>query len=176
MKQKLFIFFFSCLYLFTLYGQTTQNSKVLQQKIQSADSVVLISHEITFGYAVTPEKEMGDTTTSKEIPVPAFFINGKLNSAIINERILLNDPAKIALTKILLRPVLKEKRTPSTFDQPRHSIIIYKSKEQSYIDICFGCGKIHTSNDIDFSEFYMDEEKWTRLEHFFKTNGLTALF
>lgn len=158
----------------TSHGQTNQNIKLLQQKIQLADSVLLISHEITFGFAVTEDKPIGDK--SKELPAPKYFIKGKLNGRIINEQALLTDTAKLTLTKILVRQVLKKKWTPSTCDQPRHSIIVYKNNKQSYIDICFGCRRVHTSKDIDFSEFYMDEKKWEQLKNFFKNNGLTQVF
>ena len=123
---------------------------------------------------VTEDKPIGDK--SKELPAPKYFIKGKLNGRIINEQVLLTDTAKLTLTKILVRQVLKKKWTPSTCDQPRHSIIVYKNNKQSYIDICFGCRRVHTSKDIDFSEFYMDEKKWEQLKNFFKNNGLTQVF
>jgi hypothetical protein len=61
-------------------------------------------------------------------------------------------------------------------DMPRHSIIIYKNDKQSYIDICFGCKRINTSNDIDFSVIDMDDEKWEDLQKFFMANGIKKLY
>ncbi|MFT3702138.1 MAG: hypothetical protein QM802_07200 [Agriterribacter sp.] len=144
----------------------------MKQKILSADSVLLISHELTLGYATAEENAIGDTSMPPDPPAPEFFINGKLNRAIINEQALLTDTARLDFIKILLRPVNIEKYTPTKCDQPRHSIIFYKNDQQSYIDICFGCMHIHSSADINFFEHNMDQKKWEQLMNFFKRNGV----
>lgn len=168
----------------TSHGQTRENIKLLKQKIQSADSVVLISHEVTleYGVRIVPDWDKRDTSMNLQKwsklhpPLLKYLDKGKLNRKIIKESLSLTDSIKIKLSNILFRQVLLKKFNPTTCDEPRHSIIIYKNNKESYIDICFGCRRIHTSKDIDFSEFYMDEKKWTELEDFFKTNGLTKLF
>ena len=166
------------------HGQTKENIKLLKQKIQSADTVLLISHEVTaeYGVKIQPDWDIRDTSMNlkkwykENPPLLKFFDKGKLNRKIIIENQLLVDSNKNELSKILLRGVQKKSLTYAKCDEPRHTIIIYKNNKQSFIDICFGCRRIHTSKDIDFSEFYMDEKKWTDLENFFKTNGLTKLF
>ncbi|MEO7046907.1 MAG: hypothetical protein ABI091_16515 [Ferruginibacter sp.] len=173
---------FTILFAAICNGQTTKNIKLLKQKIQTADSVVILSHEVTAEYGTTPEFKTTDTPTDikkwyRSHPQPLkFFDKGKLNRKIIVESLLLVDSNKNKLTEILLRQVLIRRLTRPTCDQPRHTIVIYKNDKQSYIDICFGCRRTHTSKDIDFSEFYLDEKKWDDLKEFFKANGLTKLF
>ena len=186
---KTILNFTLCIVLTTLfysisYGQTNENIKSLQQKIQSADSVVLISHEVTaeYGVKIVPDWDKRDTSMNLKKwyklhpPLLKFLDKGKLNRKIIKETLALTNTNKTNLSNILLRQVLLKTFNPTKCDEPRHSIIIYKNNQQSYIDICFGCRRIHTSKDIDFSEFYMDDKKWTELEEFFKVNGLTKLF
>ncbi len=180
----LLCFVLTVLLFSTSHGQTNQNIKSLQQKIQSADSVVLISHEVTaeYGIKIVPDWDKRDTSMNLKKwnklhpPLLKYSDKGKLNRKIIKESLALTNGNKTNLSNILLRQVLLKSFNPTTCDEPRHSIIIYKSNKQSYIDICFGCRRIHTSKDINFSEFYMDEKKWADLEDFFKTNGLTKLF
>lgn len=166
------------------HAQTNENIRFIKQKIQSADSVVLISHEVTaeYGINIVPDWDKGDTSMNfkkwhkQHPPLLKFLDKGKLNRQIIRESLALITTNKTDLSNILLRQVIIKDVNSTKCDEPRHSIIIYRNAKQSYIDICFGCRRIHTSNDIDFSEFYMDEKKWTDLENFFKTNGLTKLF
>ena len=186
---KLSAQFILCLILTTLLyctsrGQTQNDRSLLLQKIQSADSVVLISHQTTaeYGGKIVPDWDIRNTSMSlsrwHELhpPLPSYLIAGKLNRAIIKESLSLNESDRTNLSEILLRNVFLERITFLKCDEPRHSIIIYHGREESYIDICFGCKRIHTSKDIDFSEFYMDERKWTELKYFFKKSGLTKLF
>ena len=180
---------FLCFLLSTLlanisYGQTNENIKLLRQKIKTADSIIIISHEVTaeYGARMAPDWDIRDTSMNlkkwyKLHPLPLkFFERGKLNKKIIVESLLLVDSNKNVLSKILLRQVLIKSLTYAKCDEPRHTIIIYKNSKQTFIDICFGCRRTHTSKDIDFSEFYLDEQKWNDLENFFKANGLTKLF
>jgi hypothetical protein len=151
-------------------GQTTENINRLKQIIKSADSVVLISHQSEF---VNPDEIADKTDTVKDYKI---WDNGKINRQVIIESQLLLDSDKINLSKILLRQVLKKRLQFAECDDPQHSIIIYKKNKQSYIDICFGCRRIHTSTDIEFSESYLDERKWQQLESFFKRKGLIKIF
>jgi len=188
-QTKLILNFALCFFLTVLlysisYGQTNQNIKSIQQKIQSADSVVLISHDVTteYGIKIVPDWDKRDTSMNLKKwnklhpPLFKYLVKGKLNRKIIKESLALTSDNKTNLSNILLRQVLLKSFNPTTCEEPRHSVIIYKNNKQSYIDICFGCRRIHTSKDIEFSEFYMDEKKWTDLEDFFKGNGLTELF
>jgi hypothetical protein len=168
----------------TTHGQTNEHIKSLQQKIQLADSVVLISHELTaeYGIKIVPYWDKRDVSMNLKKwnklhpPLLKYLYKGKLNRKIIKESLALTTSNKISLSNILFRQVLLKSFNPSNCDEPRHSIMIYKDNKESYIDICFGCRRINTSKDIDFSEFYIDEKKWNDLEDFFKINGLTKLF
>ena len=182
MKVKLVQLLVCLLGLTTAQAQMLKNITLLTQKIRSADSVQLISHELTTGYAITPELEIGDTSlNSKEWhklhpPPLKFLVNGKLNRNIIVESHFLSKTGKDSLIITLLRRVILKEISRTTCDEPRHTIIIYKNGKEVYIDICFGCRRIHTSKDIDFSESYMDDKKWEELEDFFKVSGLTKIF
>ena len=177
--KTLVCFFVAVFSLQISSGHLDQNRSMINHKIRTADSVVLISHALTVGYEVVkppPHDSHEQKAWYKLNPLPPpFFYRGKLNRKIIKESISLDDPNKIILAQILLRKAFIKNYTPTKCDEPRHSIIIYKNNEQSYIDICFGCHKIHTSNDIYFSELYMDEKKWEELKQFYKKNGLTKV-
>ena len=187
-QTKFLLQYMLCLILTIVFcygslGQTIENIKLLRQKIQFADSVVLISHEVTAEYGSNAPPDWDKRDTSMDLnkwnklhpPLLKYLEKGKLNRKIINESLVLIDNNKINLSNILLRQVLIKSMNYTKCDQPRHSIIIYNGNKESFIDICFACKRIHTSKDIDFSEFYMDEKKWNELGFFFKTNGLTKL-
>jgi hypothetical protein len=189
LSAKIFLCFLLTTFLFDIsQGQTSENIKLLKQKIQSADSVVIISHEVTAEYGFTPELpdwDKKDTSMNlkkwyelhpPQPPYLKFLEQGKINRKIIIESKTLTSDDQVNLSNILLRQVLIQKINRTTCDEPRHTIIIWKTNIQSYIDICFGCRRIHTSKDINFSESYLDDKKWNDLESFFKTNGLAKLF
>jgi hypothetical protein len=156
----------------------------LKSKISAADSVVLISHTITDEHApkVVPDWDVRDTSINlKKWEVlhpaaPKFLVNGKLNKQIIIESASLNDSGKLNLSSILLRQVNLKHWAPAKCDIPQHSVILYKGNHQSFIDICFGCKRIHPSKDIAFDEINMDEKKWEALLAFFKSNGIKTAF
>lgn len=184
-----------------LFGCKTDNSKKLHTNttkktqydskyrslvtaILSADSVLLISHEETqeFKPRILPDWDSRDTSMNlvkwKKLHPShtlSFFENGKINRKIIVESASLNDKNRNALVNILAEKDAKEILREIGCDEPRHSIIIYKDGNESYLDICFGCEKIHTSNDIVFDEADMNEKKWFSLKYFFQLNGLTEI-
>ncbi len=164
-----------------ILAQSKDNITLLQHQILSADSVVIISHEVTAEFGATEQFYEIDTSMTLDMwkllhpPLLKYLENGNLNKAIVKESLKLTDSNKINLIRILLRPVILKKLTYLKCNEPRHSVIIYKGIQESYIDICFGCRRIHTSKDIDFAEFYFDDQKWLSLKGFFKTNGLTKL-
>jgi len=176
MKLRLLLSLFCILSLFLTRGQSLQNTSQLKQIINLADSILLISHEVTAEYAAVPDdKPENIAKWDKSHPVLHFLIDGKLNRKIIKEQAILIESSKLDLSQILLRKVNTKKWVPTKCDEPRHSIIIYAKTNMSFIDICFSCRRIHTSKDIHFDEFNMDEKKWIDLEIFFKANGLTKI-
>jgi hypothetical protein len=182
--RKIFLSLSILLIALNLHAQTINAINKVTQKILEADSVVLISHNLTrgFGPIIKPDYEKGtkkvDLKTWNKLhpPLPLFLINGKVNRKIFLEKSNLKDSGKNILIKILLRKKISREVKVMMCDMPRHSIIIYKNYKQSYIDICFGCMRIHTSIDIQFSETDMDDEKWEDLQKFFMVNGIKKLY
>jgi hypothetical protein len=180
--------YFSILFIFfialSLNAQTINAINKVTQKILEADSVVLISHNLTrgFGPIIKPDYEKGTNKINLKKwnqihpPLPLFLINGKVNRKIFVEKINLTDSSKNILTNILSRKKILREVKMMQCDMPRHTIIIYKNSKQSYIDICFGCRKIHTSTDIQFSEADMDDDKWENLQKFFVEEGIKKLY
>jgi hypothetical protein len=164
------------LFALSLHAQTTND---IIQKISKADSVVLISHILTreFGPIIKYDTEVGGKKSKQRPPQrPSFSRNGKVNRKIIVEATSLTSASRLNLITILSRKKISREVKMMQCDMPRHSIIIYKNNKQSYIDICFGCMKIHTTIDIQFSEVDMDDEKWDNLQKFFIANGIKKLY
>jgi hypothetical protein len=172
---------FSCL---SAKAQTKEIFRTLDRKIVTSDSVLLISHVLTEGYVVIRDEDWDVTDTltksnkkkKESQPILPFLINKKLNRNIIVERKKLFEISKNQLSNILSRDILLKSFRSANCDQPRHSIIIFKNGKESFIDICFGCRKIHTSEDIVLNESLMDEKKWNALEAFFKSKGFQKFF
>ena len=177
MRSRLVILPFLFLFSLNAKGQTAENIKQLQQKLLSADSIVLISHVLTAGFApkIVRDIDARDTkkrTVQNEIQHPQYLKNGKINSAIVKQRKVISKAEIAELSQIFRVEVVKETNLYKC-DMPHHSIIIYKKGVQSYIDICFACKRIHTSNDIALAEADLTDNKWEKLKSFFKKFGLT---
>ncbi len=168
----------------SLQAQTTNAINKIKQKILEADSVVLISHNLTREFA--PKIKRDYEKGSKKINhkkwnslyplAPSFLIDGKINRKIFVETISLTNNKKNSLINILVKRTISREIKMMQCDMPRHSIIIYKNNKQSYFDICFSCKRIHTSNDIAFSVIDIDDEKWEDLQKFFMANGIKKLY
>ncbi|MFZ1304452.1 MAG: hypothetical protein WAR80_01355, partial [Ferruginibacter sp.] len=130
----------------------------IDNKISKADSVILISHKITREFEVTPE--------GKSKSAPTFLLNKDVNPKIILSRKLLID--KQELIDLLHLGDGTYKHTSATCDEPRNSILIYFKGKLSYIDICFQCQRIHTSDDLKTLVFF-DQRKYEKVEALFKS-------
>ncbi len=161
--------------------QSSKNEDPLARKILSADSIVLISHVLTAEHSPKPvlDYRVGDTVAEKEaeeyIPseAPALLIDGKINEAIILKRKSLTNNSKKELTAILISKTIDDEYNKRQCDMPQHAIVIYINGTQSYIDICFACLTVHTTEDIKFSVMDMSLQKWKDLEDFFRAQGFT---
>jgi hypothetical protein len=182
--DRFFLILFSCLLYFTSLGQSKEVIEFLGEKIINADSIILISHRATreYGGKVVPDWDIRDTKMNlkewykQHPPKPPFLIKGNLNTEIILENYLLSIQDRPIINRILLRPVNLDTLELSKCDQPAHSILIFHNKQLTYLDLCFGCKKIHTSDDININESNLDEIKWKELKEYFKEKGLTKLF
>ena len=166
---------------FCSYGQTLENIVTLRSLFTKADSIILISHETTYPYGVNSAEiplglendtlEMNKYNRNK-INYTHFIINGDINRSIIVDAIQLSKIAVEDIVRIITRQVMKKTWSPAKCDEPHHSILIYKKGKLSYFDICFSCFTIHTSKDVDFTEFYMDDQKWDELKGIFIRNNI----
>ncbi len=177
LTSKLFqCFLFTNMFCISSIGQLSTGLRQLKQKLGLADSVQIISHGLTEEYTVIQEQNPNEKSYENARPVYKFLRHRKINLAIVKESLTLSYINRSKLINVLCRNVDTKAFTPTKCDEPRHTIIIYKKRRQSYIDICFHCKRIHTSKDIIFTELYFDTKKWNDLEEFFRTYGLTIMF
>ncbi len=181
---KIFSLLQTLLISLNLQAQTTNAINTIIQKILEADSVVLISHNLSREFAPKIKRDYEKGTkkinykkwNSLYPPAPRFLVNGRINRKIFVETISLSNSGKASLINVLGKRRISKEIKMLQCDMPRHSILFYKNNKQSYIDICFGCKRIHTSTDIQFSEADMDDEKWGDLQKFFAANGIKKLY
>ncbi len=173
MKKSFFLF--TLMLPFLAFGQTNYLSPLIS-KIKNADSIKVISHKITEEYSTIEDTLIGKPNSNSQVDVAyPLLVNNKLNPKVVIESHTLSKVEKERLVEIFDRIVILTK-VMANCDQPQHSIFIYKKGVESYIDICFGCRRIHTSKDIHFSESNMDIKRWDDFLQFFKSMGLTQLF
>jgi len=162
MKQ----FFLSITLILTicLSASSQDNNDWLIKKIKSADTVLLVSHEVTAGVTIV------DDSTGKQLPLPKLTIANKPNYSIIKERQIITDLQLDTLIEILARPFKDHKIEEGKCFMPHHAIFLISNGKTSYFDICFGCHRFDTSKDL--SKIYaFDNRKWTELENFFLKLG-----
>jgi len=163
------ILFLSLFYCFSSYGQDAD--KATSQLMQTADSVVLISHIVTKEHALKDEGLANGQNVPKEHP--PFLINNQINPFIIKERAKLAKAEVHELGRLFRLPVKKSNiGYLSLCFAPRNSILIYKEGRLSYIDLCFTCRGIATSEDLELNEHYFNESKWVKLRNYFQTKGI----
>ena len=125
---------------------------------------MLVSHKVTAGVTIVSDR------TGKKIPLPKLLLNGRPNRKIITEAKVIRNSSIDTLLQILARPD-SVVATRMCFI-PRQAILLISKGKTSYIDICFHCHSYDTSKDLaSISNF--DEQRWTELESYFRTHGLT---
>jgi hypothetical protein len=136
---------------------------IFEQKLSGVDSVILISH-------LTNQATSDDS--GKYIPAIPLVKNNKLNTKLIKEQYRLNEIEIDSLLKIFTKGNNGILDTPYVCFSPHQAVLIYKNSTCSYVDICFFCKGMVTSDDINLPES-MSESSWDRLKHFFYSRGLT---
>lgn len=165
MKQYSVIFFFILLFPLTAF---TQKGDWLRVKMKNADSVVLVSHEVTAGVVIVD-------SAGNHFPLPKLIIGGRPNYAIVKEKQIVNGGKLDTLIRILARPFLSRTIETAKCFMPHHAVFIIKNGRTSYIDICFGCLGFETSKDLR-RLYAFDLRKWEELEDFFVKLGFTYRF
>jgi hypothetical protein len=134
---------------------------------EQADTVLLVSHEPTDGYYPIDEK------TGIASPPEPILVDNCLNRKIVKEFFVVRS-AKLKQLGVLLDRRLTQHNAEIMFCFiPHHSIILFKNKQASYINICFACQRVACSPDITFTDGDMDRQKWSELLAFFQDNGFT---
>lgn len=135
----------------------------LSRVLDSADSVILISHVETGDVVLMKD--------NKQINMP-LLNNNKVNYAIVKKGKTLNrneiDNLKLILVSLNNDSLLRW----SPCFMPRHAILIKKQDKFSFIEICFTCNSVYSSDDLNFDHRYFSQQKWKDLESFFFKKGL----
>ncbi len=154
---------FAIITIFILFNSLVTSAQtgeeLVKNKIQQADSILLVSHEDTQGITLVDD-------SGKEISLPNLIIGHKPNYKIFKERLLINNQEKDTLIKILQRPFNDSEVEVGKCFMPHHTIFIFKNGKTSYIDICFTCLGFETSDDLK-RLYAFDRQKWTELEEYF---------
>ena len=158
--------FFCILLFFSVFTSAQNNFSNLKNKILLADSVLLISHAST---SLKPRSEMSLTQYR-------LILSGKVNQKIIIERKIVKGKSLQYLSKLISSPFKDKTIEKGRCFNPRNTIFIFKGKRISFIDICFECREIESSNDIKIPENDFDNSKWQKLEYFFKEHGFVYGF
>jgi len=141
----------------TIDSQKNVNLGV-SEKLKSADSILLISH-VGSEY----DETKGDI-------MPEILIEQKLNTNIIKERKKLTGKSINSLIDILSLPTNNDSIFRSRCFDPHQAILIFKNTKISYIDMCFHCWGLRTSDDLNEIIGY-EELKWKKIYSFFRQNG-----
>jgi hypothetical protein len=157
---------FIIIWIFTLTLPLTafaQKDNWLSVKMKNADTVLLVSHEVTAGVQI--EDSLGN-----RMSLPKLIVNGRPNNAIIKEQQIITGAQLDTFTKILVRPFADRTIETGKCFMPHHAVFIIKKSQISYLDICFGCRGFNTSKDLR-QLYAFDNRKWTELERYFVKLG-----
>jgi hypothetical protein len=155
---------FAIITLIQLIGNAkSQRLDVVKAIKHDADSVWIISHEVT---GIGIRKENGESE------LRLLFKNGKLDSSLLKESRKLSKLDRIKLAEILAKPNTEMKTEMGKCYFPQHAIILKKGRKVSWIEVCFSCQKMESSDDLKINFFPIDNPKWAKIQSFFKHEGL----
>jgi len=143
----------------------SQKDTWLRTKLKNADTVLLVSHEVTEGIVLKD-------SAGGCIPLPKLLVGGKPNYSIIKEKRVLSGTQLDTFIKIFARPFQSRTIEMAKCYMPHHAIFIIKDGKTSYVDICFGCQRFETSKDME-QLYAFDNRKWRELEECFVNLGFT---
>lgn len=165
------VLFFS---MYCICSCTNFNNKAIQDKqssndersslmlrLESSDSVLLISHEPT--YRIARDTPLGVDSVQ-------LLEKGILNKKIVREMIRINNYDE--LLEILFTKNKDSIITRYNCFIPHHAVIVYFKNKIDYLDICFLCKTIETSKNSIFSQIDMANKTFDLLESFFQKNGI----
>lgn len=135
----------------------------LSRVLDSADSVTLISHIVT-GNVVLKKNH-------KQINKP-LLNNNEVNYEIIKKEKVLNRYEIDNLKHILVSVNNDSLLRWSPCFMPKHAILIKNQRRFSFIEICFTCNTVYSSDDLHIDQSYFSQQKWKGLEKLFIKKGL----
>jgi hypothetical protein len=144
-----------------------QISTSLARKIVSADTVLLVTHGQTEGAVIR------DETTGKYKNADTVVVGGRPNFNVITESKLISTAPRQQLVSILRRPFQDKTIETCKCFVPFHAIIVVKDGIASYIEICFACNSLKTSEKTASLD-YMDKQKQKELQKLFIDVGLSV--
>lgn len=145
-----------------LVGQI--KTSTVRAAILSADTVLIVSHNLTYGDVIQEGSE--------PIPPPLIVENERPNSKIIHETVILTDSLRNRLIKILTESNKSGRIEMAGCFMPHHAVLLTKNGKTSFIEICFGCRRIFASDDIGTDDIQYAQKMWVDLERFFSANGI----
>ena len=145
-----------------LKAQVIDNT--IKRLIQEADSVWIISHEVT-GVYMRDEHDQ-----SKEVKIVE---KGRLRQDLIRESVLLETRNRKLLAEILARPSRDYRVEMAKCFFSNHAIIWKKGSKVSYIDVSFSCQRLRESEDVENHLHSFNNRKWKELKEFFKQRDVT---
>ena len=149
---------------FNLIGQIKSNT--VKEAILKADTVLLVSHNLT-EQRIVEDKIGGGVRKS-----PPIVLRGRPNKKIIRETVLLNGVLKNQLISILTQPNNEGEINSMRCFLPHHSILLIKNGKTSFIEICFACQNLLASKGVGISDINSPKVMWTQLETFFSSQGI----
>lgn len=156
--MRLFSIIFFFILAAPLAAFTQKGKDWLREKLKNADTVLVVSHEVTVGIGLVD-------SAGNHIPLPKLLVGGKPNYAIFRERQQLSGAQLDTFIKIFARPFQDKGIEMAKCFMPHHAVFIMKSGKISWVDICFGCRRFDTSKDLE-KLYAFDSRKWTELENF----------
>ena len=157
----------SLVILFSGFGSFAQfKSNTVRQAILTADTVLLVSHNMTY-QKIVEDKPGGKTRDS-----PPIVINQKINWKIIHESVVLTDSLKRRVINILTRPIINGDRNQMMCFMPHHSILLITKGKTYFIEICFACQRLVASKEIGISDIGYRDKMWPELEKLFSSVGI----
>ncbi|WP_162903432.1 hypothetical protein [Taibaiella koreensis] len=149
-----------------MHGQDKSGQMALRPLFQTADSIVILSHQDLNLRATKEEMKQGIGGYNRHIVDDAY----QLNECIVVERAALDQQATITLKEILMRQK-RDDEVPADKAScflPHETILFYRQGICAYIDICFGCRRYELSTGIHLeAELLQASSDWTLLEAFF---------
>ena len=147
---------------YSLSDSQKEANKILKDIFLSADTILLVGH---LGIQYNPPGQNNPSPTA-----PPILINGKRNTSIVKKQKIITKSEIDSLVTILLRPISEDEGVSNCIFDPHHTIFILKDGAVSYIDMCFTCQQLETSQDLTSLPFF-DNNKWTELERFFEKHN-----